>query len=637
MAKRVPARFLVDTTSSPHARLRPVALGAVRLEGDFRQPRREINRRLTLPSQYRKCEETGRIDNFRRAAGKIGGAFHGRYYNDSDVYKWIEAVSYALAEGPDPELEVPLSNVIREIAEAQESDGYLNTHFTGEKRSQRWTNLRDWHELYCAGHLMQAAVAHRRCTGREELLTVAVRFADLICDTFGPEGRPGTCGHQEIETALVELYRLTGTRRYLDQARRFIEARGGSPAVIGGSPYHQDHRPFRELSEVTGHAVRMMYYCCGAADLVLETGDPEYAAALERLWRNMTERRMYVTGGIGSRYDGEAFGDDYELPNERAYAESCAAIGSVMWNWRMLQLSGEARYADLIETTLYNAVLPGLSLDGKLYYYENPLADDGRHRRQPWFDCACCPPNLARLLASLPAYFYSTGDDGVWVHQYASGTADLSFGEEQMLKARQETRYPWDGRVDLTVDPTEPMEFTLRLRIPGWATSAEITVNGKGWTGPAEPGTYAEIRRTWRAGDEVVLHLPMKAQWLRSHPRVANNCGRVALLRGPLVYCVEHADLGSDPRDLIVLPERGLTEEWNPELLSGVVSLRGDGLAVQRAGEALYSRHDEVPPAHFGPTPFRAVPYYAWGNREAGPMAVWLTEGPVPSTLSPTP
>jgi DUF1680 family protein len=388
---------IVDTSRSPHVRLRPLPLDAVKLVDDFWEPRRRINRDVTLPSQYRHLEDTGRLDNFRRASGKTGGEYQRIYFNDSDVYKWLEAAAWTLAEGSDPELERMVDAAITEVKDARRPDGYLNTYFTFERATQRWTDF-DLHEMYCAGHLFQAAVAHYRATGSERLLGVATRFADHICDTFGPEEgkRHAVDGHEEIEMALVELYRVTGERRYLEAAKYFVDARGhgmlGRPYGQHDPSYSQDDVPLRDQSEVVGHAVRAMYFYSGAADVYAETGESALLQALERLWENMTTRRMYVSGGLGSRYEGEAFGKDFELPNERAHTETCAAIASVMWNWRMLGLRGEAGYADLIEHTLYNAVLPGLSLDGQHYFYQNPLADDGTHRRQSWFGCACCPP-----------------------------------------------------------------------------------------------------------------------------------------------------------------------------------------------------------------------------------------------------
>ncbi len=616
---------VLDTRQSPHARLTPLPLGAVKLRDGFWTPRRQVNRETTLPSQYRKCEETGRIDNFRRAAGKIDRPFQGRYYNDSDVYKWVEAVAYALAESPDAELTSLLDAVISEIAAAQCEDGYLNTHFTRQREEERWTNLRDLHELYCAGHLIQAAVAVRRCTGRDDLLQVAIRLADLICALFGPGGREGTCGHQEIELALVELYRETRRPAYLAQAELFIERRGRRPGVIGGSPYHQDHAPFTELDSVVGHAVRMMYYCCGATDLIAETGNPAYRRSLDRLWTSMTSRRSYVSGGIGSRYEGEAFGCDYELPNDRAYAETCAAIGAMMWAWRMLHLEGEPSFADHMEWVLYNAIPCGLSLSGEEYFYQNPLSDEGSHRRLPWFDCACCPPNIARLLAALPAYFASSSGTELWIHLYAAGEvrADLDGGS---LAMRVETDYPWDGRIRLVIERAPRTPTAVRLRIPGWCRAPELRVNGEPF--PAVAGEYAVLERSWVPGDEIQLNLRMEPRRLTAHPLVPGVEGRIALARGPLLYCIEGCDLGFDPREAVLPTAGGLEPRWVPEVLGGVVVLEADGLR-RRPGagwrDALYADSGTVAWQEPRSVRLTAVPYYAWANRDPGGMAVWIS------------
>jgi DUF1680 family protein len=635
---------VVDMTRSPHAALRPAPVNAVRLEDGFWSPRLAINREFTLPAQRRQCEETGRVDNFRRAAGRKQGEFAGLFFNDSDVYKWAEAAAWSLTTHPDPKLDADLDAVIAEIAAAQQPDGYLNSYFMFAREKERFTNLKDMHEIYCAGHLIQAAVAHRRATGKTTFLDVACRLADHLCDVFGPGRRVGACGHEEAEMALVELYRETDEKRYLELASCMIEARGRKPPVLGGSPYHQDHLPFTQQKEMIGHAVRQMYLCCGAADVVAETGKEGYRHALDTLWDNFTGKKMYVTGGAGSRYEGEAFGADYELPNDRAYTETCAAIGSVMWNWRMLNLTGEAKYADLMELTLYNAVLPGLSLDGARYFYQNPLADRGGHRRQEWFGCACCPPNIARMLASLPGYFYSVSEGYPFVHLYASGIATLPLPDGGHITLEQKTKYPWEGAVEITVLEQSGTMETITLRVPTWAVGATATwvpdvaemradlgveipegYQPDAITIDLEAGEYHPLPMP-RPGESILLTLPMNVQRIESHPHVLGNRRHVALQRGPLVYCIEQADHTEDVWDILLPADAELTPEFVPDLLGGVTVLRGQAVAPDafEGKEALYRPCE--PPARLAvhPTPLTAIPYYAWANREAGPMQVWI-------------
>lgn len=647
------ANAVVDLTHSPQARLRPVPLSSVTLDDAFWAPRLKRNRETTLPSQYQQCEETGRLDNFRRASGKKDIPFEGIYFNDSDVYKWLEAASYSLGTHPDDaNLRRMVDEAISEIVDAQDPNGYLNTYFSVDRVGERWTNLRDMHELYCAGHLFQAAVAHFRATSETRLLDVATRFADHICDTFGPQGREGTCGHEEIEMALVELSRTTGNKRYLEQAQRFIDLRGhgllGKVDGHFGNNYCQDHVPFRDLRDVTGHAVRMMYLDCGAADVYAETGEKALKDAIDAQWHNMTTRRMYVTGGLGSRYEGEAFGKDYELPSDRAYTETCAAIGSFMWNWRLLNITGEARYADLMELTLYNAILPGLSLDGSHYFYQNPLADDGTHRRQAWFGCACCPPNVARLLASLPGYFYSTGpwrgEIRAYVHLYATGTATLSSPEWRghTLSLRQETNYPWAGDITITItEAPEDVAARIFLRVPPWADAgAAIQVNDEaprayvrqdGDNGEFTPHQYAQVSRKWNAGDTLRLTLPMSVRKLAANPRVVDIGGQAALMRGPLVYCVEQADHADiDVRDLILGSGADFSPEQRPDLLGGVTVLRHENALADDPKlweQTLYQPLEDATGGVMQTTALTAIPYYAWANREPGPMRVWLPVG----------
>lgn len=620
---------VVDTRYSPYCRLQPLPLTAMRLEDQFWAPRLRTVAGLTLRQQYEQCERTGRIDNFRRAAGKKQIDFQGRFYNDSDVYKWLEAASYALAVqpagAPDDELARLVEAVIAEVAAAQAPDGYLNTYFTFDRAAQRWTDLDVMHELYCAGHLIQAAVAHHRATGARTLLDVALRLADHICATFGPQGRAGTDGHEEIEMALVELYRQTGTRTYLDRAGFFLDQRGRG--LLRRGAYLQDHLPLREQAEIVGHAVRATYLACGMVDVAMETGEDALAAAVERLWQSAFTRKAYITGGLGARWEGESFGEDYELPNERAYAETCAAIGGFMWNWRMLLHSGEARYADWMETALYNGILSGLSLDGTAYFYQNPLADRGRHRRQPWFTTACCPPNIARTLLSLPGYVASVSREGLWLHLYAQGRLRAELPGAGTALLRLQTRYPWDGHVQITFESAPPEPFGLLLRVPGWCRGAAIELNGRPAGVAAEPGSYAALHRTWQPGDVVDLMLSMPVRRLLAHPRVLANQGRVALARGPLVYCVEGADHpGIDVWDLELPPDAPVRAEQAPDLLGGVVVLRGEALTVEQAGweGRLYAPPETLPPVQRRTVPLVAVPYYAWANRAPGPMQVWL-------------
>jgi uncharacterized protein len=626
----LPQNPVTDTSRSPHARLRGLPVSAVTLEDRFWAPRIRRNREVTIPAQHARCEGTGRIDNFRRAAGKRPDLpFQGLYFNDSDVYKWLEAAAFSLGSHPDAELRATVDAVAREIAEAQDTDGYLNTYFTFERVPERWTNLADLHELYCAGHLFQAAIAHFRATGERVLLDVACRFADHIGRVFGPQARAGTCGHPEIEMALVELSRATGERRYLEMASFFVDQRGRKPPVAGGSAYMQDHLPFRDLPEMVGHAVRMVYLNAGAADLYAETGEPALLSTLERLWTDMGERKLYLTGGLGARYEGEAFGAAYELPNERAYAESCAGIGNAMWCWRMLALTADARFADMMELSLYNNVLAGISLDGTEYFYQNPLADAGGHRRQGWFGCACCPPNIARTLASLPGYVYGVAPEGVYVHLYAIGRASVVLADGHRVVLEQETAYPWDGEVRVRVAsmPEGAAEFSIHMRVPGWCEAAGVAVNDVAHAAEIRPASYLAVHREWRAGDELVLRLDMPVRRVEAHPWATANHGRVALMRGPLVYCVEQADHeGVDVRDLLLPMDAPFTATHEDQLLGGVTVLRAPALSRDRAAWTgrLYRPAGAGPEALRRPARLAAIPYYAWANRAPGPMQVWL-------------
>jgi len=626
-AETTHAAVVVDTRQSPFVRLRPLSLDAVTIDDTFWAPRRRVNHAVTLPAQYAQLEQTGRLHNLRRAAGQEQGAFEGRFFNDSDVYKWLEAAAWVLATERDERLQAQVDDLIALIAAAQDADGYLDTYFTFARVPERWTDLAVMHELYCAGHLIQAAVAHHRARGRRDLLDVAVRLADHIVATFNPMGRQGADGHPEIEMALVELSRDTGDERYRHQAQFFVDQRGQHPPTISGKEYHQDHAPVRAQHEVVGHAVRALYLYAGMTDLYAETGEQALWEALDTLWRNLQGRKIYITGGAGARHEGEAFGDDYELPNRRAYAETCAAIAHVMWAWRLLLVTGEACYGDALETALYNGVLSGISLDGETYFYENPLADRGNHRRQPWFGTACCPPNVARLLASLPGYVYTTSDKGLWVHLYATGTATAALTDVGVVTLRQQTNYPWDGEITLTIDPPDVALFSLFLRVPKWAEGASVTVNDEVIGAPVRPGHYMEIRRQWAQGDVIRLTLPLAVRLLSSHPYVINNRDRVALVRGPLVYCVEAADHpGVDPWDLVLSTDAAWRVEREPDLLGGIMVLRTEDARarVDDGWEGQLYRSFDTPSAATTRVPLTAIPYYVWANRDAGPMQVWL-------------
>jgi uncharacterized protein len=644
---------VVDFASTAFARIKPVAVTAVTLSGAFWGPRFATNIEQTLPSQWDLLESTNRLNNFRRVVGEYDGPFEGLFFNDSDLYKWLEAASWVVARGPNALLEQRIDEGITLIERAQGEDGYIDTYFSVERKDERWTNLRDLHEMYVGGHLIQAAVAHHRATGQRRLLNIAIRFADMLCGRFGSasDGKiEAIDGHEEIEMALIELARETGQAKYLELARFFIKTRGQGLLKGGrfGDAYFQDDVPFDQMESLAGHAVRALYMACGITDLYLETGEEDLLPRLETLWDRLTAHRMYITGGVGSRHDGEAIGADFELPNAQAYTETCAAIGSMMWCHRMLAATGDARYADLFEWTLYNGMLPGWSLDGRGYYYVNPLEDDGGHGRQPWYYCACCPPNVARTIASLPGYVYGTDEHAIYVHLYAESDAQVPLGE-RVIGLRQRTRYPWDGAVEIQVDGEG--EFALKLRVPGWFDSSasltkavdesgeaastgaartlpKVIVNGKPFDAKLDANGYLEIRRQWQEGDQVQLDLPMTVRVWQSHPKVPENRGRVALSRGPVLYCVERADMPGTDLDELYIDPADIEVEWQPEQLGGVVRLKA--ASQKRAIESSWGGALYLPlgaNAHKGqsePTTIIAIPYFAWHNRESGPMKVWL-------------
>jgi DUF1680 family protein len=594
--------------------LRGVPFTQVKVQDRFFAPRIEANRVGTLPVCLEQCEKTGRIRNFAVAAGLEKGKFEGIFFNDSDVYKVIEGASYCLQLHPDPALDARLDQIIKLIAAAQQPDGYLNTYFTLVEPDKRWTNLPKMHELYCAGHLFEGAVAHHAATGKRALLDVAIRFADHIDRTFGEDRLAGVAGHPEIELALVKLYRATGEPRYLKLAQFLIDKKGK------GKDYNQDHMPVRQQSEVTGHAVRAVYLYSGMTDVAAITGDQALIAALDRIWRDMTEKKMYITGGIGSSAAGERFTVAYDLPNEAAYCETCAAIGVVLWSHRLLMLHGDAKYADVLERALYNGVLSGVALDGKTFFYVNPLASRGQHHRQPWFSCACCPPNLLRLIASIAGYIYAADESGVRINLYVASTmtADLPHGK---VKLTQETDYPWSGDVTVRVEPPAPTKFSLYLRLSGWCDSPSATVNGEAVSMKNVEKGYLRITREWRSGDVVKLRLPMEIKRVVAHPLVKADVGRVALTRGPLVYCLEGVDNGGEVLNLALPDDAPVAAAHQADLLGGVTVLKGKALRARSDdfSERLYAEAKSGEPCAF-----TAVPYYSWDNREPGEMVVWL-------------
>jgi DUF1680 family protein len=644
----LPAGFAKDTPPPKDYPFQPVPFTSVHLSDTFWAPRIETNRTVTIPFAFEQCEKTGRMDNFERAAKAIRGEKvenikpPGFPFDDTDPYKVLEGASYALAVKPDPKLSAYLDGLIAKIAAAQEPDGYLYTTRTlCPEHPHDWSGPERWlrdpdqsHELYNCGHLFEAAAAHFEATGKRNLLDVAVKNANLLCDTFLPGGANGDKytkiwpGHQIVEMGLAKLYRVTGNQRYLDLAKHFIEVRGP-----GGDDYHQSRIKPVEQREAVGHAVRAGYMYAGMADVAALTGDQTIAGAIDALWENAVGKKLYLTGGIGARGSGEAFGDNYELPNLKAYCETCAAIANVYWNQRLFLLHGDAKYVDVLERTLYNGVLSGVSLDGKKFFYPNPLESDGTHERSPWFGCACCPGNLTRFFASVPGYVYAVNGDALYVNLFAAGTAQVKLGNAQSVTLTQQTRYPWEGTVKIGVRPASAGEFTLNVRVPGWARgevvpgdlyrfldkSAEpvlLKINGAKVPVNLANG-YAQIRRTWKAGDTVELDLPMPVRRVGANDLVKVDAGRVALERGPLVYCVEWPDVkGGRVTNLLLKDDAPLSSLYRNDLLGGAQVITGEALAFRQT--------DKNGKVTSEKTAFTAIPYYAWANRGRGQMAVWL-------------
>lgn len=632
--------FLVASMSvaqSVFPKIDAVKFSEVTINDHFWKPRIDKVATITIPVCMEQTEvKTPRIRNFEKVARGKGEKHEGIFYDDSDVYKALEAIAYSLKNRPNPEIEKRADGWIDKIAAAQQLDGYLNTFYTLGDMSKRWTDM-SMHEDYNGGHLIEAAIAYYDATGKRKLLDVAIRFADHFDSLFGPGKRHWVTGHQELELALVKLFRVTGEKKYLKLADWLLEERGHKYAFgytwsdWKDTAYAQDVIPVKQQSEIAGHAVRAMYLYTGAADVAAQTNDMDYMAAMRRVWEDVVYRNMYITGGIGSSGRNEGFSVDYDLPNENAYCETCASVGMVFWNQRMNLLTGESKYVDVLERSLYNGASDGLSLSGDRFFYGNPLASDGQHYRREWFGTACCPANIARLIASLGDYIYAKSPDGIWVNLFVGSETHVALSGKKVT-IRQVTNYPWGGDVEVRIDPEKKSNFKLRIRIPGWAqnvpapgdtyqflnpsvVSVSLMVNGKEASYEMENG-YAVISRDWKKGDIVKLNLPMEARRIVAKEEVKANLGRVALQRGPLVYCVEHVDNDGNAFNLIIPDNAKLESQEQPDLLGGVVTLTAevpvvkptaDGMGIETVRERI-----------------TLIPYYTWCNRGSGPMQVWI-------------
>ena len=623
-------------TSNAQVVLRPLTLGGFRLiEPGFWGERQRLNGEATIPLGRRRLEEAGNFHNLRLAAGLVSGDYQGPLYQDSDVYKWLEAVAWELGRRASPDLAGCQKDITELVAAAQRPDGYVNSYFQVHPEVARFSDLAHGHELYCAGHLVQAAIAQKRSTGDEGLLEVAVRFADYLVDEFGPGRRTGVPGHPEIEMALVELYRLTGQERYLALARYFVDARGKGllENIRFGPAYYQDRVPVRNATSPEGHAVRALYLAAGATDVALETNDGELLAALIAQWRDMVATKTYLTGGLGSRWEGEAFGEQYELPADRAYCETCAAIASVLWSWRLLLATGESRYADVIERTLFNALISGVSADGTAFLYVNPLqlrdGDDAMSSRSPgkgrqaWFGTACCPTNLMRFLACIDQYAWTSSPRGLQLHQYMAGRVSHACANGE-ISLEVQTNYPWEGDVHISVSATPISPWELSVRIPAWCRAAHVAYGGSDEQLDAGTDGYLRLRRTWQPGDRLTLSLDMPARRTVALRDIDSAHGCEALERGPLVYCLEQTDLQWCRFNQLRIAQGEVELAPHPRL-PGVVALAvpaKEALGVRRWD---WPYQEEVPHEEYGPSGVvLATPYFAWGSGPVGPMRVWI-------------
>lgn len=650
----------MKTVKQNLAKMEPIKLKDVTINDTFWNPWERLVKESIIPYQWDalndqipNAEASHTIKNFEIAAGRREGKHYGMVFQDSDLYKWMETVAFSLQIERDDEWEKIMDEVVSLIGEAQEKDGYLNTYFSVNHPDKKWTNLKNDHELYCAGHLIEAAAAYYDATGKTQIIDVVSKLVDHIASVLGNQTgqKPGYPGHPEIELALMKLYKITKDRKYIDLCQFFIEERGRRNPIHyydkeleergGAKPsddrdydYYQAHLPVREQKTAEGHSVRATYLYSGMVDLANELNDYDLLEVCRELWENTVNRRMYVTGGIGSSAHEERFTVDYDLPNDRAYTETCAAIALIMWAHRMVQVEADHRYSDVLEKALYNGALSGISLDGKEYFYVNPLevwphTANYRHdmksvkaTRQKWFGCACCPPNIARLLASLGQYIYSANESEVYIHLFIGGKTSFTIGE-QKVSLTQISDYPWKGHTKFTLGLEKPTKFTVSPRIPGWCKSVQILVNGVEKNVPVERG-YAKIEQEWENNDTIELIFDMPVEMVRSHPEVRINAGKVALQRGPLVYCLEEKDNGSNLQDIRLITDQAFDVEHKNDLLNGVTVIKGKAVQTDSTaiGDQLYTTkvYPQVEKE------ITAVPYYAWSNRGENEMAVWVRE-----------
>ena len=592
-----------DIKEQPLKMIEQIDFSHVKINDNFWSPRLSKHVSATLPVCIDQIEnQTGRIRNFENAA-KGEGEHSGIFFDDSDVYKALEGMAYSLINNPDPELEKKADEWIDKFAAAQQPDGYINTFYTLTGLDKRWTNM-DKHEMYCAGHMIEAGVAYYQATGKRKLLDVCIRMTDHMMSQFGPGKRHWVPGHEEIELALVKLYQTTQEQKYLDFAYWLLEERGHGHGTMGDEGkwnpvYYQDIVPVRQLTDISGHAVRCMYLYCGMADVAALKNDTGYIAAMDRLWDDVVHRNMYITGGIGSSRDNEGFTEDYDLPNLDAYCETCASVGMVLWNQRMNQLTGDSKYIDVLERSLYNGALAGISLGGDRFFYVNPLESKGDHHRQEWYGCACCPSQLSRFLPSIGNYIYASSDDALWVNLYIGNTGQIRIGETDILLT-QETDYPWDGSVKLTISTSQPLEKEIRLRIPDWCKTYDLSINGKRINVPKEKG-YAVIK-DWKSQDVIALDMDMPVEIVAADPHVKENFDKRAIQRGPLVYCMEEIDNPVYFDQIQLSPSTTFQTAFASDILNGIKTIKTNG----RAQSATF------------------IPYDAWDNRKAGKMRVWI-------------